>query len=151
MHRRAGELAWSELTRELAVRETAIRWLSITGAWGRPPLRIRLDPALPPARALTDLLDQIGAGTLDVTAEQRAAAARIAAAYTDATYAAPLPDEPTPAPASAPAPGPASAPAPGSESSSTPSPAPASAQSERPRHPLRNDSDQVIALIRNAR
>ncbi|MGP9735953.1 transglutaminase family protein [Brachybacterium sp. AOP42-C2-15] len=151
MHRRAGELAWSELTRELAVRETAIRWLSITGAWGRPPLRIRLDPALPPARALTDLLDQIGAGTLDVTAEQRAAAARIAAAYTDATYAAPLPDEPTPAPASAPAPGPASAPAPGSESSSTPSPAPASAQSERPRHPLRNDSDQVIELIRNAR
>lgn len=141
MHRRAGELAWSELTRELAVRETAIRWLSITGAWGRPPTRIGLDPALPPARALTDLLDQIDAGKLDVTAEQRDAASRIAAAYTAATYAAPLPEEPAPAPASA-----APTPAPPSVA-----PAPSGAPSERPQHPLRYDSDQVIELIRNAR
>lgn len=136
MHRRAGELAWSELTRELAVRETAIRWLGITGAWGRPPTRIGLDPALPPARALTDLLDQIGAGKLDITAEQRDAAVRIASAYTAATYAAPLPEEPTPAPRSA-----------APSSSRTPTPAP----SERPQHPLRHDSDQVIDLIRSAR
>ena len=136
MHRRAGELAWSELTRELAVRETAIRWLGITGAWGRPPARIGLDPALPPARALTDLLDQIGAGKLDITAEQRDAAGRIASAYTAATYAAPLPEEPTPAPRSA-----------APTSARTPTPAP----SERPQHTLRHDSDQVIDLIRNAR
>src|SRR5699024_7535867 len=37
--RGAGELAWSEISRELSVRETAIRWLRITGAWGRTPTR----------------------------------------------------------------------------------------------------------------
>ncbi|WP_281255315.1 transglutaminaseTgpA domain-containing protein [Brachybacterium massiliense] len=87
IHRRAGALAWSEITRELAVRETAIRWLAITGAWGRPPTHIALDPTLPPARALEDLLEQIDAGELEVSEEQRAAAARIAAAYTSAIYA----------------------------------------------------------------
>src|SRR5699024_2243474 len=71
MHRRAGALAWSEITRELAVRETAIRWLAITGAWGRPPTRLALDPTLPPARALEDLLDQIDAGEVEVSAEDR--------------------------------------------------------------------------------
>src|SRR5699024_814617 len=56
--RGAGELAWSEISRELSVRETAIRWLRITGAWGRTPTRLGLDPALPPHRALQDLLAQ---------------------------------------------------------------------------------------------
>ncbi|MGP9538363.1 transglutaminaseTgpA domain-containing protein [Brachybacterium sp. AOP43-C2-M15] len=99
MHRRAGELAWSELTAELSVREFAIRWIGITGAWGRPPTRIALDPALPPQRALEDLLDQIDAGEPEVTPDHRAAAARIAEAYTAARYAAPLPDQALASPA----------------------------------------------------
>lgn len=123
--RRAGELAWSELTHELTARERAIRWLGVTGAWGRPPTRIALDPALPPARALEDLLDQIDAGEVEVTAEHRAAAGRIAAAFTAARYAAPLAEaEPERAEAGGGA---------------------------RPQHPLREDSNLVGELVRTAR
>ena len=132
MHRRAGELAWSELTRELAVRETAIRWLAITGAWGRPPLRIGLDPALPPARALEDLLEQIDAGELEVSAEHRAAAARIAQAYTDAVYAPPLPQDALGGGEGTPEAGDAQRPSPAAP-------------------PLRRDTDQLVALLRAAR
>src|SRR5699024_6168375 len=90
--RGAGELAWSEISRELSVRETAIRWLRITGAWGRTPTPLALDPALPPHRALQHLLAQIEASGREVTAEHRSAAARIADAFTTARYAAPLPE-----------------------------------------------------------
>ncbi|MGO2311208.1 MAG: DUF3488 and transglutaminase-like domain-containing protein, partial [Brachybacterium tyrofermentans] len=90
--RRAGELAWSELNRELSVRSVAIRWLGWTGAWSSPPRLLALDGALPPARALEDLLGQIDDGDVEVTDEHRAAAARVASAYTAALYAAPLPE-----------------------------------------------------------
>ncbi|MGP5129568.1 transglutaminaseTgpA domain-containing protein [Brachybacterium tyrofermentans] len=93
--RRAGELAWSELGRELSVRSVAIRWLGWTGAWSAPPRLLALDGALPPARALGDLLDQIDDGDVEVTDEHRAAAARIASAFTAALYAAPLPETAT--------------------------------------------------------
>ena len=146
--REAGELAWSELTRELAVRETAIRLLGITGAWGRPPVRIGLDPALPPHRALEDLLEQIDAGPLEVTAAHRAAADRIAEAYTTARYAAPLPPESAEeGVASA-----EGAPAPEGAPSAEGTPAQRDARpAERPQHPLRHDSDLLIELIRTAR
>ena len=93
VRRRAGELAWRELNAELAVRARAITWLGWTGGWGRPPREISLDPALPPARALGALLDDIDEGNVEVSEEDRAAAARIAAAYTSAIYAAPLPQD----------------------------------------------------------
>ena len=93
VRRRAGELAWSELRSELTVRARAITWLGWTGGWGRPPREISLDPALPPARALEALLDDIDAGNVEVGEEDRAAGARIAAAYSAATYAAPLPQD----------------------------------------------------------
>ncbi|APX33039.1 cysteine protease [Brachybacterium sp. P6-10-X1] len=89
--RRAGELAWSELTGELTVRARVIRLLGWTGAWGTPPQQIALDETLPPARALEDLLDQIAEGELEVTPGHREAAARVSSAYTAARYAAPLP------------------------------------------------------------
>ena len=127
LRRAAGELAWSELTHELDVRAWAIRWLGLTGAWGRPPKRLAMDPALPPHRAVEDLLDQIEEGTLEVTAEDRAAAARLADAHTSAAYAAPLPDARD-----------AGAPADGAD-------APA------PQHPLRADADRIVELIRTAR
>ena len=102
-HRGAGELAWSELSRELSVRGTAIRWLWLTGAWGLTPTALALDAALPPHRALDDLLTQIEAADRDVTPEHRTAATRIADAYTAARYAAPLPAEAETAEAESPA------------------------------------------------
>lgn len=146
-HRRAGELAWSELTRELAMRDTAIRWLGITGAWGRPSKQIRLDPALPPASALEDLLDQIDAGELDVSAEHRAAASRIAAAFTAATYAAPLPEPGAGDPKRTEDPKRVAGAA---DVEGVPAGTPLAGPA-RPQHPLRHDSDQVIELIRIAR
>ena len=147
LRRRAGDLAWSELTRELRVRETAIRWLGLTGAWGRPPKQLAMNPALPPHRAVQDLLDQVADGQREVTDEDRAAAARLADARTAAAYAAPLPDAPTaadaapsratPDDAAAPDPGAARAPAPGAASP--------------PQHPLRADADRIVELIRTAR
>src|SRR5690606_16095692 len=88
--RGAGELAWSEISRELSVRETAIRWLRITGAWGRTPLRP--DLALPPRHALQHRGGRSEAADREVAAEHRAAAARVAHAFTAARYAAPLPE-----------------------------------------------------------
>src|SRR5699024_6061222 len=82
-----------ELNAELAVRARAITWLGWTGGWGRPPREISLDPALPPARALGALLDDIDEGNVEVSEEDRAAAARIAAAYTSALYATPRPQD----------------------------------------------------------
>ncbi|MGO3506309.1 MAG: transglutaminase-like domain-containing protein, partial [Brachybacterium tyrofermentans] len=178
--RRAGELAWSELNRELSVRSVAIRWLGWTGAWSSPPRLLALDGALPPARALGDLLDQIDEGDVEVTDEHRAAAARIASAYTAALYAAPLPE---PASVGAPpasssrvvgdasphAPEPhlddrvrpsggrdASIPAPTSHSTKAGAgagPVAAAAPGEpTPEMPaLRRDADLLAALIRNAR
>lgn len=125
--RRAGELAWAELERELAVRATAIRLLGATGAWGRPPAHLALDAAMPPGRALEDLLEQIAAGDREVTPAHRAAAARLAEAYTVARYAAPLPEQPGPSPQSG------GTPQGGAE------------------HPLRHDTDLLIALLRAAR
>ena len=98
-YRGAGELAWSELGRELSVRRVAIRWLMMTGAWGATPTPLDLDTALPPHRALEDLLGQIERSGIEVTAEHRAAAGRIADAFTTARYAAPLPAAPTAVPA----------------------------------------------------
>lgn len=117
--RRAGEVAWKEIQDELDGRALAVRWLGWSGLWGRPALRLALDPALPPARALDDLLDQIAGPAADgdaadadaadgdaaggsggaaartsrraVTAEHREAAARIGAAVADARYAYPVP------------------------------------------------------------
>lgn len=91
IRRRAGELAWKEINGELTVRRRTIAWLGWTGGWGHPPRLITLDPALPPGRALDGLLDDIDAGTMEVSQEDRAAAARIASAYSSATYAPPLP------------------------------------------------------------
>ena len=141
LRRRAGDLAWSELTRELRVRETAIRWLGLTGAWGRPPKQLAMNPALPPHRAVQDLLDQVADGQREVTDEDRAAAARLADARTAAAYAAPLPDAPTAADAApsraTPDDAAARAPAPGAASP--------------PQHPLRADADRIVELIRTAR
>jgi transglutaminase-like putative cysteine protease len=127
LRRAAGELAWSELTHELEVRAWAIRWLGLTGAWGRPPKQLTMDPALPPHRAVEHLLDQIEEGRLEVTAEDRAAAGRLADAHTAAAYAAPLPDAALSAAADD---HPAAAP---------------------PQHPLRADADRIVELIRTAR
>ena len=126
--RGAGELAWSEIDRELSVRETAIRWLRITGAWGPTPTRLGLDPALPPHRALQHLLAQVEAAGQDVTAEHRAAADRIADALTAARYAAPLPE-----------------PVPGEAGQGTAAAAPGA------HPPLRCDADLLIELIRGVR
>ena len=163
MHRRAGALAWSEITRELAVRETAIRWLAITGAWGRPPTRIALDPTLPPARALEDLLDQIDAGEVEVSAEDRAAAARIAAAYTSATYAPPLPEGDPMGPEARPtrpalqkwgnegAITPVSSPSRVDVATAQPSGGAGASSPASATHPLRLDADRIVALVRTAR
>jgi len=170
VRRRAGELAWRELSAELAVRARTITWLGWTGGWGRPPREISLDPALPPARALDALLDDIADGNVEVSEEDRAAAARIAAAYTSATYAAPLPQDAVDAidadrtRDTTPPPGPGASSA-GSELASGTdaaapgaSPAPdastAAATSDASRTPqpaLRADTDRLIALIRAAR
>ena len=133
LRRAAGELAWSELTHELEVRATAIRWLGLTGAWGRPPTRLAMDPALPPHRAVEQLLDRIAEGTPEVTAEDRAAAARLADAYTAAAYAAPLPER-------------AGSTGPGAGADARTEPV-----SEHPPHPLRRDADRILELLRTAR
>ncbi|MDN5685916.1 MAG: DUF3488 and transglutaminase-like domain-containing protein [Brachybacterium sp.] len=144
--RRAGELAWSELTGELTVRARVIRVLGWTGAWGTPPQHLALDDTLPPARALEDLLDQIAGGELDVTPEHRATAARISSAYTAALYAAPLPGVGEPG---------AGAPSDHDrERQSEQFDAAMTAQtsvSMKAVPPLRADADQLIALIRNSR
>ncbi len=143
LRRAAGELAWSELTHELEVRATAIRWLGLTGAWGRPPMRLSMDPALPPHRAVDELLDRIAEGTTEVTAEDRAAAARLADAHTLAAYAAPLP-------AAVPADGADLAPAPSSGAGAEVDPGTGEAP-KRPQHPLRRDADRIVELLRTAR
>ncbi|WP_114854240.1 DUF3488 and transglutaminase-like domain-containing protein [Brachybacterium sp. YJGR34] len=146
--RGAGELAWSEIEGELAIRRTAIRWLGVTGAWGRPPRAIGLDGALPPERALEDLLDQIAAGDREVTAEHHAAAGRIAAAVSAARYAAPVVDGG----------GVATEEAPGAEDGAETGPVPGegatpsgAAPTATTQHPLRRDSDLIIHLLRAAR
>lgn len=147
LRRRAGELAWSELERELSVRRLAIRWLGITGAWGRPPQQLTLDRTLPPHRALDDLLDQIAAGSREVTAEDRAAAGRVADAHTAAVYAARLPEAGEGA-AGAVSAAPSAAPA--SSATTEPAASPAT-RPARPVHPLRHDADRLVELIRTAR
>lgn len=149
-HRGAGELAWSELTRELSVRRTAIRWLWITGAWGLTPTALGLDAALPPHRALEDLLTQIEAADRDVAPEHRAAAARIADAFTAARYAAPLPSDTvgTAAPArSTAAPGNPAEPGSGAGARTAAEAGPAGDA----HHPLRRDADLLIELLRHVR
>ena len=143
LRRAAGELAWSELTHELEVRATAIRWLGLTGAWGRPPTRLAMDPALPPHRAVEQLLDRIAEGTPEVTAEDRAAAARLADAYTAAAYAAPLPAaaRTTGHDGAGAAPG----------GTATSADTGYAAAEERLQHPLRHDADRIVGLIRTAR
>ncbi|WP_262424660.1 hypothetical protein [Brachybacterium sp. Z12] len=102
---------------------------------------------MPPARALDDLLDQIAAGELDVSPEQRAAAARIAEAYTDATYAPPLPAATTAG----------SGTTTGRPLHSGRNEAPITPSTQRSSspatgtHPLRYDADQIVELIRTAR
>ncbi|WP_341856646.1 hypothetical protein [Brachybacterium sp. GPGPB12] len=90
-------------------------------------------PGAPPHRAVEQLLDRIAEGTPEVTAEDRAAAARLADAYTAAAYAAPLPASAT-----------VSAPS-GTASSSD------DAAGGTARHPLRHDADRIVGLIRTAR
>lgn len=87
--RAAGELAWQDLDASLRARTRAQTWLGWTGRWGRPPLALHRDPALPPRQALNDLLDQAAAGRTEVTGEHRAAAARLADAVAAARYAPP--------------------------------------------------------------
>lgn len=153
--RGAGELAWSEITAELSARGTAIRWLAITGAWGSTPTRLRLDPALPPHRALAELLEAARAAGLEVTGEHRAAADRLADAYVAAQYAAPLPvgaDTP-------PADGGALHTPPADEgalrSGAAGEDRAAASEEARPalgaHHPLRRDADLLIELIRSVR
>jgi transglutaminase-like putative cysteine protease len=157
--RRAGDLAWSELTHELAVRATAIRWLGLTGAWGRPPKHLAMDPTLPPHRAVEELLDRIAEGTLEVTAEDRAAAARLADAYTDATYAAPVPARSASAAASAPVPsttpsgpgGRSAAGGRGAAGDGGPAGPREDAGAPAAQHLLRADADRVVELLRTAR
>jgi hypothetical protein len=142
LRRAAGELAWSELTHELEVRAWAIRWLGLTGAWGRPPKQLSMDPALPPHRAVEHLLDQIEEGRLEITAEDRAAAARLADAHTAAAYAAPLPDAALSA----------AAPSAAASSAGRPSSAADGGTAAAPaQHPLRADADRIVELIRTAR
>jgi len=143
LRRAAGELAWSELTHELEVRATAIRWLGLTGAWGRPPTRLAMDPALPPHRAVEQLLDRIAEGTPEVTAEDRAAAARLADAYTAAAYAAPLPAAATTTGHD----GAGATPA----GTATRVDAEAVPAEQRLQPPLRHDADRIVELIRTAR
>ncbi|MGO2996059.1 MAG: DUF3488 and transglutaminase-like domain-containing protein [Brachybacterium alimentarium] len=159
IRRRAGELAWTELTWELVVRDRVLRLIGWTGAWGSPPQRIALDDSLPPGRALEDLLAQIAAGDTEVTDEDHAAAARIASACTAARYAAPLPEPGAAAAAQAtasatpPSAGSArDAAAPSAPGPSTPASADgASEPATDTMASLRADSDQLIALIRRAR
>ena len=125
------------------MRATAIRWLGLTGAWGRPPTRLAMDPALPPHHAVEQLLDRIAEGTPEVTAEDRAAAARLADAYTAAAYAAPLP-------AAARTTGHYGAGAAPGDTATSADTGPAAAE-ERLQHPLRHDADRIVGLIRTAR
>ncbi|MDN5901410.1 MAG: hypothetical protein L0H74_15275, partial [Brachybacterium sp.] len=84
--------------------------------------------------ALEDLLAQIDAADRDVTPEHRAAADRIADAFTAARYAAPLPEEGAVQPATTSRP-------------FRPSPD----RAAQAAHPLRQDADQIIELIRSTR
>ena len=104
--RAAAQLAWGEIQQATARR----------GAGG-----LQLDPALPPSVALSDLLDQIAARGITVGDADRDAAARLAAARSDALYAPPV--------------GPENAD--GAEQ----------AREADPVGPLREDVDRLLALI----
>ncbi|MEE1617880.1 transglutaminase family protein [Brachybacterium sp. J153] len=160
LRRGAGRMAWSEVSWELRVRTRVMRLLGWTGAWGKPPRPLELDRALPPREALADLLDQIAAGDQEVTAEHRAAADRIAAAHTAARYAAPLPEPGdagaeeagvAEAVAGEGADGAAAAAAASTDVASAPDPEAGSGGAPPTQHPLRDDADLLIALIRRAR
>ncbi|MFC0001929.1 transglutaminase domain-containing protein, partial [Brachybacterium conglomeratum] len=97
----------------------------------------------PPHRAVEQLLDRIAEGTPEVTAEDRAAAARLADAYTAAAYAAPLPA----AARTTGHDGARATPA-GTAARDDAETAPAE---ERLQHPLRHDADRIVGLIRTAR
>ncbi|MEE1650758.1 transglutaminaseTgpA domain-containing protein [Brachybacterium sp. J144] len=142
LRRGAGRMAWTEVSWELRVRTRVMRLLGWTGAWGKPPRPLELDRALPPREALADLLDQIAAGDQEVTAEHCAAADRIAAAHTAARYAAPLPEAGDEAGSGAGV-GAEAGPVDGAENGPVDAPL--------AQHPLRDDADLLIALIRRAR
>ena len=180
LRRRAGELALSEIRSELRARDLALRTLGWTGAWGWPPRRLRLDPSVPVGRALQDVVAIIEVGqpegyrTPQVTDAHRQAAARIADAVSDSRYAPPLAEPSTPAAttgtnsgAASPRPGVgAGTGSPGAEET-TGSPRPGvggdcprageGTGSPRPggptpaHHPLRDNADLLIDLIRRAR
>ncbi|MCL6423103.1 transglutaminaseTgpA domain-containing protein [Brachybacterium sp. JHP9] len=82
--RAAGLLAWSEVQEHMRRRDRRIRLLGWTGAWGRPPRALRLDPSRPPAAAMEGLLRDAGA---DPAAPVHRAGARVADAVADARYA----------------------------------------------------------------
>jgi hypothetical protein len=83
----AAELAWSDVARAVDYRAWALHLLGWSRLYGKDPVVLELDAALPPAEALTRLLDDAEAAGLDVPDEARAAAGRIAAAISTARYA----------------------------------------------------------------
>ncbi|WP_152352462.1 transglutaminase family protein [Brachybacterium subflavum] len=83
----AAELAWTDVVRAVDYRAWALHLLGWSRLYGKDPVVLALDAALPPGEALTRLLDDAEAAGLEVPDGTREAAARIAAAVTTARYA----------------------------------------------------------------
>ncbi|UQN28251.1 transglutaminaseTgpA domain-containing protein [Brachybacterium kimchii] len=83
----AAELAWSDVVRAVDYRAWALHLLGWSRLYGKDPVVLELDAALPPGEALTSLLDYAETAGLEVPDGTREAAARIAAAVTAARYA----------------------------------------------------------------
>ncbi|MBK0330889.1 transglutaminase domain-containing protein [Brachybacterium sp. MASK1Z-5] len=83
----AAELAWSDVVRAVDYRAWALYLLGWSRLYGKDPVVLELDAALPPGEALTRLLDDAESAGLEVPDGAREAAARIAAAVTTARYA----------------------------------------------------------------
>ncbi|PZP14305.1 MAG: cysteine protease [Brachybacterium faecium] len=80
-------LAWSQLGAAVQARQQRVRWLGWTGWYGRPPVHLRLDPALPPEEAVAALVDRARDGRIPVEEQHYEAAARLGRAVHVARYA----------------------------------------------------------------
>lgn len=81
------QLAWEQLQEAVVTRRQRVQWLGWTGRYGRPPVALHLDPALPPDEALASLLVQARGGGILVEEKHRAAARSLGRAIHEARYA----------------------------------------------------------------
>lgn len=79
--------AWSELEQAVQARQQRIRWLGWSSWYGRPPVQLHLDAALPPNEALASLLAQAREGRIPVEDRHEQAAERLGRAVHQARYA----------------------------------------------------------------